>query len=902
MLLWLCFALQAACVYAGEPLQEAADQVRRDFAELVEPPIEQRGFATITAMESGAPMRAYVLRAHGQAIDALLALATTPERSARVAKMLRRIGIEGSSMDADEWFAELGRSDAASARHAVAIRSLSRALRELMSPPDRGIRFGQSFSPELAAVEAAYRQSAGLEPADPWTWLTLAWLTGLRGEPDVERALGAARKAGNVLVQLLAQQQLARIRQAQGRGSEARDIWIAVAQQASAATNVPASWIGPRERAQELNALAIHLADTGANDAAMQTFERVLDIRWGLVQAKIGALPSELEWIATLQRLGKLRREAGLVPLGSTQQKDLELRAWIVYQALEHDARFKPTIPRRSWSGVGVAALLQAGVLTLLGALLLLALYRWRIGRLMMAASSATGVAGAVAPQIGAPAAPRADAVGETRPPLVQRAGRALGYAAVVQVAAGLAFGLCSAALQLYASEFDSNLSRWLVLTWSAAWPTLLVLGMLWAGDRRLQAWALCVYLGGLALICVRLAWVGTPPVVVGNVMVPGFFQGLVYWAVAISWSPFLLLFLNRKVRAVGPPLLLMALVACAGSVLLQFAASTPVARKPLAQLLGWLPLFEWLFIPAIALAGMLLFAPFAWAAAALLRAAHQAKWINDQTMVADSIWLAQSIVLAQSLVMSSGPAGWVGLGLFFVYKAISVLAMLPLAPVAHAREPSRLLLLRVFRQRRRSERLFDLLGARWRFAGPIRMIGAPDLAGSTIDPDEILDFLAGRLRQRFILHPGDLQARIDAIDDRCDIDGRFRVTDVFCGNDTWQTAVRALMARSDLVAMDLRGFSAQNHGCLYELQALLDSVPCRRVALLVDAKTDQTLLRGTLEGCLARLGADSPNLRAGRGSISLLDAGAGELAAVRQLLRLAEAHSQTQSQTQSRP
>ena len=173
---------------------------------------------------------------------------------------------------------------------------------------------------------------------------------------------------------------------------------------------------------------------------------------------------------------------------------------------------------------------------------------------------------------------------------------------------------------------------------------------------------------------------------------------------------------------------------------------------------------------------------------------------------------------------------------------------MAPAARAARRRRPLRLLLLRVFTRRDRrgrlesrrtdAERLFDLLGSRWRYVGPIAMIGAPDLASSTIDPDEFLDFLAGRLRERFIVDPAEVPARLAAIDDRCDLDARWRVTELFCGNDAWRAAVLGLMARSDLVAMDLRDFGPDNQGCIFELQALIDLVPAGRVALLVDGST----------------------------------------------------------------
>ena len=73
--------------------------------------------------------------------------------------------------------------------------------------------------------------------------------------------------------------------------------------------------------------------------------------------------------------------------------------------------------------------------------------------------------------------------------------------------------------------------------------------------------------------------------------------------------------------------------------------------------------------------------------------------------------------------------------------------------------------------------------------------------------------------------------------------DGRYRVNELFCGNDGWRPAVTRLMAESDLVAMDLRGFSVGNQGCLFELQSLLDIVPVARIVLLTDGVLDSPFL-----------------------------------------------------------
>jgi hypothetical protein len=882
----------------GAALRASADRVIAAFAELVDPPVAEIAFDKIAEHEAGAPLRAHVRRRHALAVEALLDLAATPGGAERVAKVLRQLDVRGRSVEAEAWLVERAAGDIGSLRHLVALGELPAALAMRLSPGDGGRRFGGHIGRDNRSLgslaETDLRRIVAAEPADAEAWLELAWVAEARlpdrGEAETRRALATARSAGQPALEVLALQQLARLQQLQGRAADALAAADAAWQTARQAAGQPGSGIGEPELAQALARLADAQVAAGAMAEARQTLRQGLAAREALVQARPDDMPLAIEWVGTLQRLARLERAAG----GVQPADELERRAWLAYQALEAREPYRSPFSRRIWPGMVAGALLQAGVITLFGGLLLLALYRWRIGHWMMAAASRSGSAAAasvaVAPAVVAPPVP-VSAAGPGGPPLIASADAALRHAVVVQVVAGVAFGLLAAWLQLRAAEIEIQFNRFAVISLSHAWPTTLVLCLLWAGDRKRQAAVFAVYFGVLGLVCLRIAWGSTQPMTVFGITVPAFFQGLVFWALSIGLSPFLLLFLNRRIRAIGPPLLLMMVVASVGSLLVQVLAFLPASRQAVVRVVSALALPEALWIPAIVLAGMLVFLPLAWAAVALLRAVHNAKWINDQTMVIDSIWLFQAVFLSSSLISDIGVAGWIGLSTFALYKLVTVAGMLPVALAARSRPPSRLLLLRVFRRQRSSERLFDLLAARWRHAGPIRMIGAPDLAASTIDPDEFLDFLAGRLRRRFILEPADLQARLAKMDDRPDIDGRFRVTDLFCGNDVWQAAVRALMARSDLVAMDLRGFSAQNQGCLFELQALLDSVPCRRIALLVDRSTDQTLLRDTLQACLARIGADSPNRSgAGRGSITVLDASAGELAAVQHLLRLADA------------
>jgi hypothetical protein len=89
-------------------------------------------------------------------------------------------------------------------------------------------------------------------------------------------------------------------------------------------------------------------------------------------------------------------------------------------------------------------------------------------------------------------------------------------------------------------------------------------------------------------------------------------------------------------------------------------------------------------------------------------------------------------------------------------------------------------------------------------------MIGGPDLAVVNVEPDEFLRFVSGDLGEMFIDTPAGLQGRVETLRVRPDPDGRHRVDELFCYDDTWRLTVVALLERSHAVLMDLRGVSGR--------------------------------------------------------------------------------------------
>ncbi len=295
----------------------------------------------------------------------------------------------------------------------------------------------------------------------------------------------------------------------------------------------------------------------------------------------------------------------------------------------------------------------------------------------------------------------------------------------------------------------------------------------------------------------------------------------------------------NRRIRGVSP----LALAA-----LLVFTFSSVGAREIFVRLLevGGLrrPLLSiglngW-FLVATVPVGYL-----CWRLLKLLNAGYLRKSFSDVQLVVDSFWLIVAFVFSAQYAGDFGWKGIAGLSGFMVYRATVQVGLVFWPP---PRESGvRLLVLRVFGFRGRSEKLFDSVAQRWRFRGGVSMIAGTDLAARTIDPDDTLAFLAGDLRSRFVQGQHDLQVHLQRMDPSRDPDGRFRMGEFFCHENTWSDTLSALLGRSDAILMDLRGFSEENKGCIFELHQLAVQHRLLDTVFVVDASSDVKLLESTV-------------------------------------------------------
>lgn len=342
---------------------------------------------------------------------------------------------------------------------------------------------------------------------------------------------------------------------------------------------------------------------------------------------------------------------------------------------------------------------------------------------------------------------------------------------------------------------------------------------------------------------------------------------------VAIEVSPLLALLLHPRIRAMGAlatgfftVVFTGALVSIAASIFVmrdsikahiladpRFVLLTrslygklPLPDTPLSDTLNAFLRDQGLFIgqtiAVLALVGILASVVVGSLLFLLVTRSYARKRVSEQWLLIASVWLFLAVAVASVVSPVGLPANLACIAVF----GLGVAAGWRRLP-QYEGPGVRLLLLRSFTLGERSNRLFQDLESLWRSIGSIQLVGAVDLALTTLEPHELLDFLRGRSGREFVHCPADVDARLASFDQTRDPDGRFRVNVIFCGGDAiWKYAVKRMLIDSDCVLMDLRGFSRHRAGCVFEIRCLAESDLPFRTVFLVDESTDRSFVSET--------------------------------------------------------
>jgi hypothetical protein len=405
----------------------------------------------------------------------------------------------------------------------------------------------------------------------------------------------------------------------------------------------------------------------------------------------------------------------------------------------------------------------------------------------------------------------------------------------VIVAAIGVLSAAAFALLFLRWNDVDLSVYRVSFFTVAYAWPVVVGVWIVSGTGHRWRWIALGIY---FALLYAAGMIGGLGPI-----------DPLRQWVWSLVPTAAIAFFLTRPLRGVGTLVLGTMMIGVVGS---QAIAGWVLESQTRAVL--WIELFSALGIddavPAFIglLIGAFLVAMILGVIVVRLLAGwYRKQGFSDQMLLLGSSFLVFGIDTAVTIDTSDFGAFWVGMAVYVLFGAAALL----LYRLVHRKKPAgpSLLILRVFSPQRGTSRLLDRVTARWRYLGPIRMIGGPDLAVINVEPDEFLRFVSGSLDETFIDTPTALDRRMGTLRVRPDPDGRHRVDELFCFDDTWRVTVVALLERSHAVVMDLRGFGPDNQGCIDEIEMLAEEGALGRTVILVDDTTDHRLLEEVLEG-----------------------------------------------------
>jgi hypothetical protein len=207
-----------------------------------------------------------------------------------------------------------------------------------------------------------------------------------------------------------------------------------------------------------------------------------------------------------------------------------------------------------------------------------------------------------------------------------------------------------------------------------------------------------------------------------------------------------------------------------------------------------------------------------------------------------------------------SGLAGhWLTGLLFLLAYPARQLSLRLMFTLAHRQPKQRLLFLRVFGRGAQTDRFYRALAHDWSMLGPVRLIGAADLATRTMSPQLLTAFVNGSLRAAFHWTAHALAARVARADQPL-LDLSYRTVEVLCSGETWREAVRQLIHDADVVVMDLRDFQKENAGCAWEIGQLVNMISLRRVLLCVNGNTHAKQLHQALLTAWRSIQPTSPN------------------------------------------
>src|SRR4030095_5671388 len=248
---------------------------------------------------------------------------------------------------------------------------------------------------------------------------------------------------------------------------------------------------------------------------------------------------------------------------------------------------------------------------------------------------------------------------------LYRSANRRRWLIALVHTVAGCCFATARPAACLSAEKPGFSPFRFMFLTWVNAWPVLMAIDLAIGLSRRGKlVGALVYFLIGSVIGTVLLA--KNPGLPVGQ---------LLYLWLEFNAAPtvLLLIFLNRRIRALGPLVLFCMILGCTGaSFVVILTGNNLKLLKAVSDFSHSIGLGARATMAALHLIGFAAFAILGWLILGLLRSLYEKKCVSEQSIIVDALWLLFGIVNSIGLVFEGRLWIFSGLAAFTLYTLVS--------------------------------------------------------------------------------------------------------------------------------------------------------------------------------------------------------------------------------------
>jgi hypothetical protein len=235
--------------------------------------------------------------------------------------------------------------------------------------------------------------------------------------------------------------------------------------------------------------------------------------------------------------------------------------------------------------------------------------------------------------------------------------------AAFVHMIAGCCFAAVMTATFLLAGKLAFSPFRFLYITWANAWPILIAIDLA-VGFRRVKWIGFGIYflVGGI-LGSISLA--KSPDLKLAE---------LLYFWLDVNAPPtiLLLIFLNRRIRAVGPLVLVFMILGVTGATLfVTLIGNNFKLLKVLSDFTYSIGLSATGTVIALHLIGFAAFAIIGWLILGSLRRLYEKKYLSEHSITVDAVWLLFGIANSIGLVFEGRLWILSGIAAFIVYKVV---------------------------------------------------------------------------------------------------------------------------------------------------------------------------------------------------------------------------------------